>query len=98
MVMHTTTVITYLSTRKIKKLIQAIAPSINTSEAYLLKAQRPTLDQLKTNKSLFLRSHSHKVYASHNPSHCPVRNTQSHDTTHFLYICAHTADSVWICG
>ena len=53
---YTSTVTTYLSTRKINRLIQASTPSVNTSEATLTKVQHYTLAQLRTNKSPFLLS------------------------------------------
>ena len=44
---HTTTVTTYLNSRKINKLLHTAAPTINTIEATLTKAQRRTLAQLR---------------------------------------------------
>ena len=55
---HTITVSTYLSTRRISRLIQATSSSINTSEASLTKGQCRTLSQLRINYYSFCHTYT----------------------------------------
>ena len=48
----------YIVLRKINRLIQAITPSINTSEASITKTKPHNLAQLRTNKSPFILSYA----------------------------------------
>ena len=51
---YTMTVITYLSTMKVNRQIQATTSPVNKSETSLTKQQRRTLAQFGTNQSPFL--------------------------------------------
>ena len=90
--MHITKDATIHLSNKISELIQSTAPSTNTSEAALTKAQLRTLAQHKIDISPFLQVYVHKIDASYNPlPFCPLCNTQIHilTDTHFD---SHTTD------
>ena len=70
-------------TRKINRLTKQNT-SINTSALSLAKAQYCTIVRLQTNKSLFLLLYLHKIYASRDPSLCPLCNIHVNNTTYLL--------------
>ena len=86
---HTSIVSRHLATRGNNKILRTPLPHISSSEEIISRLARRTLFQLRTNKSPFLKSYSHKVYAKSHPSPlCPLCNTQTRDT-HHLFNCTH---------
>ena len=69
---HTSIVSRNLPTIGNNKIMRAPPPYISSSEEILTPLTRRTLAQLRTNKSPFLKSYSHKVDAKSHPSPlCP---------------------------
>ena len=86
---HTSIVSMHLATRGNNKTLRAPPPHIFSSEEILPRITRRTIAQLRTNKSLFLKSYLHKVDAKTHPSPlCPLCNIHTHDT-HHLFNCTH---------
>ena len=87
---------TYFNTPRLReptrgngKILHTPPPHIGSSEERLPHFTRRTLAQLRTNKSLFLKSYLHKVDAGAHPSPlCPLCNIHTHDT-HHLFNCTH---------
>ena len=81
---HTSIVSRHLATRGNNKLLHTYS-----SKERLPRLTCPTLAQLRTNKSPFLKSYLHKVDAKTHPSPlCPLCNIHTHDT-HHLFNCTH---------
>ena len=79
----------HLATRCNNKILRAPPSHIISSEEILLRLNRRTLAQLRTNKSPFLKIYLHKVDAKTHPSPLfPLCNTYTHDT-HHLFNCTH---------
>ena len=77
--MHTSIVSMHLATIGNNKILCTHPPHIIGSEEILPRLTRCTLAQLRTNKSLFLKSYLHKVDAKTHPSPlCPLCNTHTH--------------------
>ena len=86
---HTSVVSMHLATRGNNKILCTPPPYISSSEDILLRLTHRTLAQLRTNKSPFLKSYLHKVYAKSHPSPpCPLCNNHIHNT-HHLFNCTH---------
>ena len=86
---HTSIVSRHLATRGNNKILRTPPPHTSSSEERLPRLTRRTLAQLRTNKSLFLKSYLHKVDSKTHPSPlCPLCNIHTHDTYH-LFNCAH---------
>ena len=83
---HTSIVSRHLATRGNNKILRTPPPHTSSSEEILPRLTRRTLAQLRTNKSPFLKSYLHKVYAKTHPSPlCPLCNIH----THHLFNCTH---------
>ena len=86
---HTSIVSRQLATRGNNKILRTPPPHTSSSEEILPRLTRCTLAQLRTNKSPFLKSYLHKVYAKTHPSPlCPLCNIHTHNT-HHLFNCTH---------
>ena len=86
---HTSIVSRHLTTRGNNKILRTPPPHISSSEEILPRFTCPTLVQLRTNKSPFLKSYLHKVDAKSHPSPlCRLCNTHI-DNTHHLFNCIH---------
>ena len=86
---HTSIVSRHLATRCNNKILRTHPPHIGSSEERLPRIIRRTLAQLRTNKSPFLKSYSHKVDAKTHPSPlCPLCNIHTHNT-HYLFNYTH---------
>ena len=82
---HTSIVSRHLATRGNNKILRIPPPHMSSSEETLPRPTRPTLAQLKTNKSPFLKPCLHKVDAKSYPSPlCPLCKTHTHVTHHFF--------------
>ena len=92
----------YLATRGNNKILCIPSPHISSSEEILPRITHRTLDQLRTNKSPFLKSYLHKVDVNPHPSprtsslnthpHI-ISSTASTDTPRCQpWICGHTAE------
>ena len=87
--MHTSIVSRHLATSGSNKILRTPPPHISSSEETLPLLTHNTLDQLRTNKSPFLKSYLHKVDGKSHPSPlCPLCNTHTPDT-HHLFNCTH---------
>ena len=88
-VLYTSIVSRHLATRGNNKILRTPPPHISSYEEKLPRLTRRTLDQLRTNKSPFLKSYLHKVDAKTHPSPlCPLSNIHTHDT-HHPFNCTH---------
>ena len=86
---HASIVSRHLATRGNNTIMRTPPPHICNIEEILARLSRCSLVQLRTNKSLFLKSYLHKVDAkSHQSPLCPFCNTHPHDTQH-LFNCTH---------
>ena len=86
---HTSIVSRNLARIGNNKTLRTPPPQISSSEELHPRLTRPTLTQLRTNKSPFLKSYLHKVDAKSHPSPLfPLCNTHAHDT-HHLFNCSH---------
>ena len=69
----------HLATRANNKILRTPPPHINSSKETLLHLTHRTLAQLRTNKSLFLKSYLHQVDANSHPSPLfPLCTTHTH--------------------
>ena len=83
---HASIVSRHLATRRINKIVRTPPPHISRSKEILPRLTRGNLDQLRTNKSPFLKSYLHKVDAnSHLSLLCPLCNSH----THHHFNCTH---------
>ena len=79
-IVHTSIVYRHLATRGNNKILRVPLPYISRSQEILPLLTRHTLAQLRTNKSPFLKSYLHKVYAKFITLH----NTHIHNTHHLF--------------
>ena len=76
---HTSIVARHLATRCNNKILRTPPPDISSSEEVLTRLTHHTRAQVRTNKSPFLKSYLHKVYAKSHPSALfPLCNTHTH--------------------
>ena len=66
--MHTSIVYMHLATRGNNKIMRTPSPHVSRYADRIQRITRRTLAQLRTNKSPFLKSYSHKVDAKSHPS------------------------------
>ena len=97
---HTSIVSRHLATRGNNKTLRTPPPHTSSSEEILPSLTRRTLVQLRTNKSPFLKSYSHKATPKHIHHHYAPSVTSTH-TTHIISSTAPTYAPhcrPWICG
>ena len=76
---HTAIVSRHLATSGNNKILRTPPQHTSSSEERLPRLTRRTLAQLRTNKSPFLKSYLHKVYAkTHSSPLCPLCNIHTH--------------------
>jgi hypothetical protein len=82
---HSTIVQTYNQKKHINKVINMLAPPINSSECTLPRPTRRTLAQLRTGKSPILQTYLHKIDPkTHTTPNCPLCHTSLHTTEHLF--------------
>jgi hypothetical protein len=86
---HTTIVFDYLSHRNNNKVINKIAPKVNSSEIILSRKVRRILAQLRTGKSPFLRNYKHtrNIDPQNNTSSNCLLCQMSEHNVHHLFSC-----------
>ena len=82
---HKQIVSEHIHNAKLNTILNATPTDIHASEKTLPRKTRPTLAQLRTNKSPLLRSYLHKIKDTYISSLCPLCNNHEHNTKHLRY-------------